>query len=55
MIDVKEEIPLPISIVLECYDETIVLDDKYDNEKVVYIILETTGECVNGDFEFEYN
>lgn len=39
----------------EAYDETIVLDDKYDNEKVVYIILETTGECVNGDFEFEYN
>ena len=39
----------------ETYDETIVLDEKYDNEKVVYVILETTGECLNGDFEFEYN
>ena len=39
----------------ESYDETIELDDKYDNEKVVYVILETTGECEDGDFEFEYN
>ena len=39
----------------ESYDETIALDDQYDNEKTVYIILETTGKCVNGDFEFEYN
>ena len=39
----------------ESYDETIALDDRYDNEKTVYIILETTGKCVNGDFEFEYN
>ena len=39
----------------ESYDETIKLDDKYDNEKTVYIILETIGECVDGDFEFEYN
>ena len=39
----------------ESYDETIALDDKYDNEKAVYIILETDGECKDGDFEFEYN
>lgn len=39
----------------ESYDETIILDDKYDNEKTIYVILETTGKCVDGDFEFEYN
>ena len=39
----------------ESCDETILLNKKYDNEKTVYIILETTGKCVNGDFEFEYN
>lgn len=39
----------------ELYDETIILDDKYDNEKAIYVILETTGKCVDGDFEFEYN
>jgi len=39
----------------ESCDETIPLDDKYDDEKTVYIILESTGECVDGDFEFEYN
>lgn len=39
----------------ESYDETITLDGKYDNEKTIYIILETTGKCVDGDFEFEYN
>ena len=39
----------------ESYDETIILDDKYDNEKSIYIILETIGKCVDGDFEFEYN
>ena len=39
----------------ESYDETIILDDKYDNEKTIYVILESTGKCVNGDFEFEYN
>ena len=39
----------------ESYDETIALNDKYDNEKAVYIILETDGECKDGDFEFEYN
>ena len=39
----------------ESYDETITLDDKYDNEKIIYIILETIGKCVDGDFEFAYN
>ena len=39
----------------ESYDETIILDDKYDNEKTIYIILESVDKCVDGDFEFEYN
>lgn len=39
----------------ESYDETIMLDDKYDNEKTIYVILESTSKCVDGDFEFEYN
>lgn len=39
----------------ESYDETIVLDEKYDNERTIYIILESAGKCVDGDFEFEYN
>jgi len=39
----------------ESYDEKFVLDDKYDNEKAIYVILETKGKCVDGDFEFEYN
>ena len=39
----------------ESYDETIALDNKYDNEKTIYVILETVDKCVNGDFEFEYN
>ena len=39
----------------ESYDETIALDAKYDNKKTVYVILETVGKCVDGDFEFEYN
>ena len=39
----------------ESYDETVTLDEKYDNEKSVYIILETTDKCVDGDFEFKYN
>ena len=39
----------------ESYDETITLDGKYDNEKTIYIILESVGKCVDGDFEFEYN
>ena len=39
----------------ESYDETITLDDKYDNEKTIYVILESKGKCSDGDFEFEYN
>ena len=39
----------------ESFDRTIRLDEKYDNEKKIYIILESTDKCVNGDFEFEYN
>ena len=39
----------------EAYNETIMLDDKYNNEKTIYVILESTGKCVDGDFEFEYN
>lgn len=39
----------------ESYDETIALDGKYDNEKAIYIILESVGKCVDGDFKFEYN
>ena len=39
----------------EFYDETIALDDKYDNQKTIYIILESVGKCVDGDFEFAYN
>ena len=39
----------------ESCEETIVLDNKYDNEKTIYIILESNGKCVDGDFEFEYN
>ncbi len=39
----------------EFYDETIILDNKYNNKKNIYVILESMGKCVNGDFEFEYN
>lgn len=39
----------------ESYDETVILDGKYANEKTVYVILESTGKCIDGDFEFEYN
>ncbi len=39
----------------EFYDETIILDNKYDNEKTIYVILESTGKCIDGDFEFDYN
>lgn len=39
----------------ERIDKTIKLDEKYDNEKRVYIILESIGKCKGGDFEFEYN
>lgn len=39
----------------EACDETLPLGDKYDNEKTIYVILESTDKCVDGDFEFEYN
>ena len=39
----------------ESYNETITVNDKYNNEKTIYVILESTGKCVDGDFEFEYN
>ena len=39
----------------ESYDETITPAKEYDNEKTIYIILESVGKCVDGDFEFEYN
>ena len=39
----------------ESYDETITLDNKYDSEKTIYVILESTGKCMDGKFEFEYN
>ena len=35
--------------------ETITLDERYDNEKTIYIILESAGKCIDGNFEFEYN
>ena len=38
----------------ESFDTKISLDSKYDNEKKVYIILESIGKCSDGDFEFEY-
>ena len=39
----------------ETYDDTITLAEKYNNEKTIYIILESVGKCIDGDFEFEYN
>ena len=39
----------------ESYDEIITLDAKYDDKKTIYVILESTGKCVDGDFEFEYH
>ena len=39
----------------EAFDKTITLDEKYDHEKTVCIILESTGQCRDGDFEFEYH
>ena len=36
------------------FDETITLDAKYDNERSVYIILESAGKCVDGEFAFVY-
>ena len=39
----------------ESFDTKIPLDNTYDDETKVYIILESVGKCVDGDFEFEYN
>ena len=39
----------------EVYDETIALDDKYDDEKIIHVILESVGTCEEGEFEFKYN
>ena len=39
----------------DSFDQTIALDEKYDDEKTIYVILESVGKCVDGDFEFEYN
>ena len=39
----------------ESCDETITLDEKYDEEKAIYIILESVEKCVDGDFAFAYN
>ena len=36
-------------------DETIKLNEKYDNEETIYVILESVSKCIDGDFEFEYN
>ena len=36
-------------------DETISLDDRYDDEKSIYVILESAGTCTDGDFAFAYN
>ena len=38
----------------ESLDTKIMLDSKYDDAKKVYIILESVGKCVDGEFEFEY-
>ena len=39
----------------ESYDKTIAIDETYDHEKTIYIILESTDICVDGDFAFAYN
>ena len=39
----------------ESYDETITLAKEYDHETTIYIIIESVGKCIDGDFEFEYN
>jgi len=39
----------------ESYDNTIALDDKYDDVKTIYVIVESENKSSNGDFEFEYN
>lgn len=39
----------------ESIDKIIALDSKYNNQKTIYVILESNGLCMDGDFEFEYN
>lgn len=39
----------------ESYDNTIALDDKYDDVKTIYVIVESENKSSNGDFEFKYN
>ena len=39
----------------ESIDKIIALDSKYNNQKTIYVILESNGLCKDGDFEFEYN
>ena len=39
----------------ESVDTTVTLDDKYDDTKTIYVIVESVSDCKNGDFEFDYN
>ena len=39
----------------ESCNETIALDAKYDDEKAIYVIVETIDRCKDGDFEFKYS
>ena len=48
-----EAVKFADNITLETINE--LSDDKYNNEKTIYVILESTDKCVDGDFEFEYN
>ncbi len=38
----------------EAFDADLPLDSKYDDEKRVFIILESVDKCTDGEFEFEY-
>lgn len=53
-VDGEKELLLTVKGGESC-DETVTLDEKYDDQKAVYVIVETVGKCVDGDFEFEYN
>ena len=39
----------------ESLDETIALSDQYDDEKTIYVILESNGKCKDGDFTLQYH
>ena len=39
----------------ESLRETIALDEKYDNEKTIWVIFESEDKCADGAFEVEYN